>query len=253
MALDLSAYTDRIKDSENTINENSSIEEIDERMKELTKISADMNNLQLGVKIYINSVYGATAAPYFVGYNVRVAEAITLQGQDVIHFASQSMEDYFQKLWPIDKKAHKALGVKIPGKVNEAVTRYGDTDTVSRDAKVTSNHGTMTLEELFEAASHNSISFEITSHGNEIMRPNNLTVENYNNDGKIEQSKVRYLIRHKIDKPMFEIKTKTGKSIKVTNDHSCIVFRDGVKLTVKACEILPTDKILVIKKRTQNQ
>lgn len=129
MALDLTEYINPIEESKNTLNENSSIEEIDKKIEQLAKVSDDMNTLQLGVKVYINSCYGALAAPYFIGYNPRIAEAITLQGQDVIHFASQSMEDYFHKLWPIDKKAHKALGVKVPGQVLEEVTRYGDTDS----------------------------------------------------------------------------------------------------------------------------
>lgn len=246
--LDLSKEWEII-DKSKQIDENSSIEEIDEMLEKLTKLSNDMNNLQLGIKLYINAVYGATAAPFFIGYNPQIAEAITIQGQTTIHYASESLEKYFTKIWPIDKKVHKALGIKKPGIVTDAVTRYGDTDTVAYDAIVHTNHGKMTLEELFERSMNNSFGMTITPRGNEILMPNGVTVENFTKDGEIKQCKVRYLIRHKINKPKFEIKTKSGKSIKVSNDHSCIVFRDGVKLKVKAAEILPTDKILVIKKR----
>ena len=38
-------------------------------------------------------------------------------------------------------------------------------------------------------------------------------------------TKVNYLIRHKVKKPIYEIKTKTGKTIKVTGDHSLFTLR----------------------------
>ena len=55
-------------------------------------------------------------------------------------------------------------------------------------------------------------------------------------------------MRHKVTKPKWKLKTKSGKEVIVTNDHSMIVFRDGKKLEVKPYEIQPSDKILVVKK-----
>ena len=55
-------------------------------------------------------------------------------------------------------------------------------------------------------------------------------------------------MRNKVYKPKWRLKTKDGKEIVVTNDHSMIVFRDGEKLEVKPYEILPSDKVLIIKK-----
>ena len=53
-------------------------------------------------------------------------------------------------------------------------------------------------------------------------------------------------MRHKVSKPKWRLKTKDGKEIIMTNDHSMIVFRDGQKLEVKPYEILPTDKVLSV-------
>ena len=54
-------------------------------------------------------------------------------------------------------------------------------------------------------------------------------------------------MRHKVSKEQFKIKTKSGKEIIVTGDHSCIVFRNGKQLTIKAKDInKSTDKILSI-------
>jgi intein/homing endonuclease len=57
---------------------------------------------------------------------------------------------------------------------------------------------------------------------------------------------VRRIIRHKVSKPKWKLKTKSGKEIIVTGDHSMVVFRDGEKLVVKPSEILKTDKILCL-------
>ena len=55
-------------------------------------------------------------------------------------------------------------------------------------------------------------------------------------------------MRHKVSKPKFKITTDSGKEIIVTGDHSCIVFRDGKKLVVKAKDInKETDKIIIVK------
>ena len=54
-------------------------------------------------------------------------------------------------------------------------------------------------------------------------------------------------MRHKVTKPKWRLRTKDGKEIIVTNDHSMIVFRDGEKLEIKPNQILPTDKVLIVK------
>lgn len=239
----LQEYRDWL-DELHKVDENSSIEEINKALEEAEVIRFNMYSREQGTKVFINSCYGATAAPYFIGYNVALSEAITLQGQDVIHFASQAMEDYFQKLWPVDKKMHKLLGVKTPGKVEDKVTVYGDTDTLSKSMEIKTNIKKSSIEDIFETCIDDAESILMFKNGNEILKPNNLTVENYEND-EVRQSKVRYLIRHKISKPMYRVKTKSGKYIDVSSDHSCIVFRDGKKIEVKPEEILKTDKILV--------
>ena len=71
-------------------------------------------------------------------------------------------------------------------------------------------------------------------------------VLNWDND--LYYAQVKRIIRHKVSKPKWKLKTKTGKEIIATNDHSMIVFRSGKKLEVKPSNILRTDKILVVKK-----
>ena len=107
----------------------SSKEEIQAEIARLTWLMNLKKNEEQAIKIFINSVYGATASPYFVGYNVRVAEAITLQGQEMIKFVTKIANRYFNEFWHKDKKLHEALGLKQVKQVKDDVAVYGDTDS----------------------------------------------------------------------------------------------------------------------------
>jgi len=50
-------------------------------------------------KILINSVYGVLGNPYFNFYNINNAIAVTLGGQDLIRYLSNTLNDYMKKNW----------------------------------------------------------------------------------------------------------------------------------------------------------
>lgn len=107
----------------------SSREEILAEINRLTGLMNEKGNEEQAIKIFINSIYGATASPYFIGYNVRVAEAITLQGQDIIKHVSKTMNRYFREFWHRDTELHQQLGITKVEQVKSDVTIYGDTDS----------------------------------------------------------------------------------------------------------------------------
>jgi DNA polymerase elongation subunit (family B) len=104
-------------------------EEIISEINRLTLLMNSKMNEEQAIKIFINSVYGATASPFFVGYNVRVAEAITLQGQEMIKFVTKIVNRYFSEFWHRDTELHKTLGLNCVEKVVRDVAIYGDTDS----------------------------------------------------------------------------------------------------------------------------
>ena len=109
---------------------NASKDEITAEINRLTQLMNIKKNEEQAIKIFINSIYGATASPYFVGYNVRVAEAITLQGQEVRDYGSKIFNRYFMEFWHRDTDLHKLLGITKVNKIKDEVTVYGDTDSV---------------------------------------------------------------------------------------------------------------------------
>lgn len=110
---------------------NCSLEELEKEIDRLKSLKEEYYNLEQSIKIFINSIYGAAGSPYFAGYNVKLAEAVTLQGQDVSKYASRCIDEYFMDKWHLDTKLHEALGLTYVNKLNEkTLTIYMDTDSV---------------------------------------------------------------------------------------------------------------------------
>jgi intein/homing endonuclease len=55
---------------------------------------------------------------------------------------------------------------------------------------------------------------------------------------------VKYIEKHLVKKPVFRLKTKSGKSIDVTGDHSCMVLRGNKLEKIIAKDIKPGDKFI---------
>ena len=109
---------------------NCSLEDLDKEIERLKSLKEEYFNLEQSIKIFINSIYGGVGSPWFECYNVALAEAVTLQGQDMIKFANEILDDYFLNMWHLDKKLHEALGLTFVNQVVEkSIVIYNDTDS----------------------------------------------------------------------------------------------------------------------------
>jgi DNA polymerase elongation subunit (family B) len=110
--------------------ETCSIEELDNEIKRIKLIAEEYFNLEQSIKIFLNSIYGGVGSPWFECYNVSLAEAVTLQGQDMIKYANEILDDYFLNMWHLDKSLHAALGLTFVNKVvQKTIVIYNDTDS----------------------------------------------------------------------------------------------------------------------------
>jgi DNA polymerase elongation subunit (family B) len=91
--------------------------------------SSDFYNTEQGIKLTLNSIYGATGNQYFALFNTDVAESVTLQGQDIWKFAEKIVNRYFNEMWHLDSELHEKMGVKNVRKLNLDFIIYGDTDS----------------------------------------------------------------------------------------------------------------------------
>jgi DNA polymerase elongation subunit (family B) len=72
--------------------------ENDKSQKHLLKDISRLNNLQMAMKIALNSAYGAMGNQYFRYYDLRMAEGITLSGQLSIRWMANEFNKYMNKL-----------------------------------------------------------------------------------------------------------------------------------------------------------
>ena len=76
--------------------------------------------------------------------------------------------------------------------------------------------------------------------------PENIEVFAMNKEGKIGLSKVSKLIRHRVKKPLYAITTSTGRTIKVTGDHSLFsIGETGQIVEAKVKDLRPGSHIAV--------
>ena len=73
-----------------------------EPTKKLENEIANLDNQQTGIKILMNSLYGALANKYFRYFDHRIAEGVTLSGQRAIKCAEKSVNDEMNKLLGTD-------------------------------------------------------------------------------------------------------------------------------------------------------
>lgn len=120
---------DDIKKWTNLDLENCSTEEIEKEIERLSNKRDEYENLQMATKIFINSVYGACGSPWFVFYNTDVAEAVTLQGQDLIKHSEKILNRYFLEFWHKDTSLHQKIGISEIEALEKPVVMYIDTDS----------------------------------------------------------------------------------------------------------------------------
>lgn len=169
-----------------------------------------------------------------------MAGTITAEGRELTKTMSSDNEDYWRNLWHLDTDLHRKLFITNVEKIseNEIVSVYGD--SITKDSIINTNEGNMTIEELYNLSAHKS---ESERTDKEVMRCN-LSSLNWTDEKGIHYSKIRNVIRHKVSKKKWKIKVG-GNELILTNDHSLIVFRNGVKMEVKPSDVKRTDKILI--------
>lgn len=206
-----------------------------------------LSSFEQGQKLLGNSGYGASSHPAFAFFNIRVANSITLSGQELIHFMEKSIPEFFEKHWYDLKELHEKLGVKVERKDDCIAIEpiAGDTDSSFFGTQIDTDKGVYTIEDLFELSSRGSIVRK--KENGTLLTPSNYQVLNWTKDKGLHYTPIVYISKHLVDKELWKITTSSGKSITITKDHSIVVFRDGKKIPVRPEDIQAGDKVLVVK------
>lgn len=212
-----------------------------EERKQFRKIAADkklagdedgykhFDRKQYVTKILGNSFYG-----YLLLHGSRFndkdnGEATTLTGVSLIKQSMKIADFYYNK--------------KL-GTANKEFVLYCDTDSVAGDSIVRPEIGaSIRICDLFDNLKQTS--WFIDANNREFTFPELLKLPYYNpDDGKIQYGSVEYIEKHIVKKRRFKIKTKGGKEIIVSGDHSIMVLNDGKLIEKKASEITLGDRVI---------
>jgi len=103
--------------------------DLEAKIAELTALKNELKNEEQAIKLTMNSIYGAIGNAWFVCFNPDVAEAVTLQGQDLIKYSEKILHKYFHEYWHNDKELHEKLGLNSVKRIAKPLVVYGDTDS----------------------------------------------------------------------------------------------------------------------------
>jgi len=179
---------------------------------------------QLVKKINLNSLYGAILNPGCRFFDNRIGQSTTLTGRTI----AKHMDAFVNEC--------------ITGKydhVGDAII-YGD--SVTGDTLIKTDSGEITIETLFNQCLDHSINGE-REYGTQSFAK----VIGFNafEDSPV-MSEISYVMRHKTKKKIYEIELENNKKVKVTEDHSIMVDRDGFLIEVKPTDLLDTDLIICL-------
>ena len=180
---------------------------------------------QLIKKILLNSLYGAVGNPGSRWYDPRVAQSVTLTGRCIARHMQAKCNEVITGIYD---------------HLGETIT-YGD--SVTGDTLIKTDHGEVTIEKLFDQCKGVMIQNE-----KEYGTQNDSKVIGFNAyEDSLVMSNISYVMRHKTRKKIYQITMENGKQIKVTEDHSVMVDRDGFLLEVRPTELLDDDVVICLK------
>lgn len=221
--------------------------------RELNIKSGVYDNIQLATKILLNSLYGALGTKYCRYNDFDNAKSVTLTGQSIIKGNGLYTDEYLTN----DFFKEKSIVKKFPNidhnyKFKRSPAVYTDTDSCFCKSLINSNLGEITIEDLYNKY-ENEVEVDLSNHGHEILnvKDTDLKVSTFDsNDNKVKMGKVDKIVRHKVTKSKWVLKSKCGKEVITTGDHSMMVIRDGELIEIKPSDInKKTDKLVVMNKK----
>lgn len=225
----------------------------DDELQKFYQESVSLQNfflmMQSVAKELCNSVYGGLGTPSLRYFNKDLAADVTGEGRHHCQTMEKTAQQYFKNVWPKDVKWHETLRTEFPDIMRDVTPKpiikdiviTCDTDSVDRNTIIRTDLGEISIEQLFNESKH----YWNESNGTE-HRTTSRKILNWTNANNLQYQEPISISRHKVSKERWKLTTESGKQIIVTGDHSLIVFRDNVKISVKASEVLLTDKILTV-------
>jgi len=163
-------------------------------------------------KVLANSVYGVVGARTFRLYKRQCAEFVTSTGREVGYYLHYCLKKYNKN------------------------TIYGDSvtgDSLINVYDIDRNETQKQIQDLFT-----DVSF--IRNGKEYCSLKSTWVKSFSKSKSIDYDLVEYVMRHKVNKAIYQVILVNGFSINVTEDHSVFIYRphNGTISTIKTTKLV---------------
>lgn len=201
----------------------------------LEKLVSKCSNTQEGLKVTLNSAYGALGNAYFRYFDIRQAEAVTLSGQLAIKWVQKDLNVYLNKLLNTDEVDYVIAS---------------DTDSVVGDTMIYVNGEYIKISDAYDrfCSDSNLIYKRDADDFVHDVSVQSLLTKSYT-ENEIVDDHILHIMKHKTKKCMYRV-TVNDKEIIITEDHSLVVERNGNLISVKPNEVLDGDVFINISSDT---
>lgn len=184
------------------------------------EVKSRMNIEQYLLKILLNSVYGVFGNKYFGMYDIDIATSVTLTGQSMIKKSTDIVQDY----------AREHYGV------SDDIIVYGDSVTSDTPILLRDSTGNVVIKQIDDISTNwkDYFNFKPTDKDRFSKEQSALDVD-YEVWTSKGWSKINKIIRHKVEKDIYRVKTHVG-FVDVTEDHS-LLDSSGNQLKPRDCVV----------------
>lgn len=216
-------YKSKMIQAEKELEENH--DNLDEdQVKALESEIARNNVFQLGIKIIINSLFGALGNKYFRMFNLDIGKSITGNTRFYIRLLRKNIQKFMDRF------------------TDEDVIIYGDTDSTDENTVIeTKKYGKIRIGDYFDRIESELKEYEKEHFSKRVVDDYTYSVDS---DLNLVESPIKYIVKHKVNKGFYKI-SSGGNSVIVTEDHSVMVLRDGELIEVTPDRIRESDQIVL--------
>lgn len=218
--------------------------------KENLKIqSSKLDSTQKAMKTIINGAYGACSVPYSRYFLVPLAEAIPSCGRYTIKKGEEFVNDFFnsgkwcenQEITELFNSISKDWEYK---ELKKDIVILIDTDSCSEDSVIDVDGKKITVKDYFNYLPEKYQYYD--DFNDYYIKKGSGETPTVNKDLQMRYNPIQYVMCHKVKKKMYKIDVE-GDEVIVTEDHSVMVYRNSVLISVKPYEIKEDDYIVKIK------
>lgn len=210
--------------------------ELHQALEEHEINEAICNNMQMALKILLNSGYGALANKHFLYFRIENAESITTTGQMVNRWTSE--------------RTNELINTLAGNKDKKDYVVNNDTDSVVGDSVIYINGNPITIEDYFDTQRDFVVHDPFNEHY--VAAVSGDVSYGSDNTFALVERPVKYVMKHKTQKRMYRI-TVDGKSVTVTADHGLMVNRGGELVKVRPSDVRTSDKLITLTRESDKE